>query len=180
MHQQLQLSQQTSYNAELQLSHCHRQLFYKPSFAKALENDGICCKRKGKSKPNGKCSIARYGKNEQTVAWIILDHTDVSLNITAVRWKQNKVVNVISAFADKQPIQQVKHYCYLDRRSVNIEQPNITNQYNVPMGGVYRIDQTISVYIINLRTKKWWCSLFFDLLLMWPSLMLTKYIINPN
>ena len=34
--------------------------------------------------------------------------TDVFLNITAVRWKDNKVVNTISTFTGNQPIQQVK------------------------------------------------------------------------
>ena len=90
----------------------------------------------------------------------MLDHTDVSLNITAVRWKDNKKVNGISTFTDKLPIQQVKRYCHLERRSVNIEQPNIITQYNMFMGGVDHKDQIISAYIINLRTKKWWWSLF--------------------
>ena len=34
--------------------------------------------------------------------------TDVSSDITAVPWKDNKVVNAISTVAGKQPIQQVK------------------------------------------------------------------------
>ena len=37
--------------------------------------------------------------------------TDVSLNITAVRWKDNKIGNAVSTFTGKQPIQQVKFYC---------------------------------------------------------------------
>ena len=43
--------------------------------------------------------------------------TDVSSTITAVRWKDNKVVNRISTFTDKQPIQQVKHYCHREKQS---------------------------------------------------------------
>ena len=31
----------------------------------ALERNGSCCNRNGESKPNGKWSIARYGKNEK-------------------------------------------------------------------------------------------------------------------
>ena len=48
--------------------------------------------------------------------------TDVSSNITAVRWKDNEVANTISAFISKQPIQQAKHYCHREKRRVNIEQ----------------------------------------------------------
>ena len=60
--------------------------------------------------------------------------TDVYSNITAVRWKDNKVVNAISAFTGKQPIQQVKRNCHREKQRVNIEQPNIINQYNMSMG----------------------------------------------
>ena len=89
----------------LQLSHCHGQLFDKPSFAEVLERNGSCCNRNGESKPNGKCSIARYGKNEEREASSDVV-TDVFSNITAVRWIDNKVVNAISTFTGKQPIQQ--------------------------------------------------------------------------
>ena len=66
--------------------------------------------------------------------------TDVSSNITAVRWKENKVVNAVSTFTGKQQIQQVKHYYHHEKRRVNIEQPNVMNQYNMAMG---RVDQRI-------------------------------------
>ena len=59
--------------------------------------------------------------------------TDVPLNITAVSWNDNKVVNVISTFTGKQPVQQVKLYCHREKRRVNIEQRNIINQYNMSM-----------------------------------------------
>ena len=86
--------------------------------------------------------------------------TGVSSNITAIRWKDNKVVNAISTFTGKQPIQQAKPYCHREKRRVNIEQQNITNQYNMPMGGDDGMDQNISAYMINLRSKKWWWPLF--------------------
>ena len=38
---------------------------------KAIERNESCCNRNGDSKPNGKCLIARYGKNEQREVWII-------------------------------------------------------------------------------------------------------------
>ena len=57
--------QQSSSDAYLQLSYCHGKSFYKPSFAEALERNESCCNRNGESKPNGKCSIARYGQNEK-------------------------------------------------------------------------------------------------------------------
>ena len=66
--------------------------------------------------------------------------TDVSSNISAVRWKVYKIVNVISTFTGKQPIKQPKRYCHREKRRVNIKQPNIINQYNMSIGGVDCMD----------------------------------------
>ena len=45
--------------------------------------------------------------------------TDVLSNITAVRWKDNKVVNPISIFTDKQPIQKTKRYYHREKLGMN-------------------------------------------------------------
>ena len=82
--------------------------------------------------------------------------TNVSSNITAVLWKDNKVVNATSTFTGKQPIQQAKRYCHREKRRVKIEQPNIINQYNMSIEGVDCMDQHILAYMIDLHTKKWW------------------------
>ena len=58
---------------------------------------------------------------------------DVLLNIPAVRWKYNKVVNAISTLTGKQKVQQIKPYCYREKRRLNIEKPNIINQCNISM-----------------------------------------------
>ena len=103
--------------------------------------------------------------------------TDVSSKITAVRWKDNNVVNVISTITGKQLIQQVKRFCHLEKWIVKIEQPNIINQYNMSTEGDDCMDQNISAYMINLQRNG--AGHVFDLLLMWPSVMLTKYIASP-
>ena len=105
----------------------------------ALECNGSCCNKNGESKPNGKCSIARCSKTKEKRGSSDVV-TDVSSNITAVRWKDNKVVNAVSTFTGKQQIQQVKRYYHSEKRRVNIEQPNVMNQYNMAMG---RVDQRI-------------------------------------
>ena len=74
--------------------------------------------------------------------------TDVSSVIAAVRWKYYKVLNSISTFTDKQPIQQVLHYCHRKKQRLNIERPNIINQYNMFTGGVDQMDQNILAYMV--------------------------------
>ena len=86
--------------------------------------------------------------------------TDLSSNITVVRWKDNKVVNDISTLTGKQPIQQVKRYYHRDKRRVTIDESNIIIQYNMSIGGVDHMDQNILTYMINSRAKKWWWSHF--------------------
>ena len=63
--------------------------------------------------------------------------------MTAVRQKDNKVVNAASTFTGKQAIQQVKRYFHREKRKVNIEQTNIINQYNMSLRGVDCMDQNV-------------------------------------
>ena len=63
--------------------------------------------------------------------------------MTAVRQKDNKVVNAASTFTGKQPIQHVKRYFHREKRKVNIEQTNIINQYNMSLRGVDCMDQNV-------------------------------------
>ena len=74
--------------------------------------------------------------------------TDVSSIIAAVRWKYNKILNAISTFTGKQPIQQVLRYCHHKKKRLNIEQRNIINQYNMSIGGVDQMDQNILAYMV--------------------------------
>ena len=78
--------------------------------------------------------------------------TDVSSNIAKVQWKDNKVGNEISTFTGKQPIQQVKRYCHREKRRVNTEQINFIKQYDISIGGVDRMDQNMSAYMIMVST----------------------------
>ena len=86
--------------------------------------------------------------------------TDVSLNITAVRWKDNKILNALSTFTGKEPMQSIKRFCKKQKKQGDIEQPNTINIYNKSMGRVDRMDQNIVAYMINLRSKKRWWPLF--------------------
>ena len=85
---------------------------------------------------------------------------ETSSNNSAVRWKNNKVVNVLSTFAGKEPQKKVKRYRQKERKKVDVLQPNVVNIYNRFVGGVNRTDQNILTYMINLRSKKWWQPLF--------------------
>ena len=82
--------------------------------------------------------------------------TDVSSNITAVRWKGNELVNAISTFTGKQPIQQVKNGEWI--------LDNQTSQTNMicPWGElIARIKIYWRIWLTQRTpTKKWWWPLF--------------------
>ena len=64
------LSRQTSCDADLQLSHFHEQLFYKPRFAKASEHNELLQQEQLKQ-TEWKMFLCKNGKNEQREAEII-------------------------------------------------------------------------------------------------------------
>ena len=86
--------------------------------------------------------------------------TDTSSNITAVRWKDDKIVNALSTFTGREPVMKVKRFCHSEKKKIEIEQPNIIHEYNKSMGGVDSMDQNIAAYMVNLRSKKWWWPFF--------------------
>ena len=82
--------------------------------------------------------------------------TDILSTITAIRWKDNKVVNGLSTYTDA----YVKRFCHSGKKKVDVEQPNIIREYNKSMRGVNPMDQNIAAYMINIRSKKWCWPLF--------------------
>ncbi|CAB4067154.1 unnamed protein product [Lepeophtheirus salmonis] len=85
---------------------------------------------------------------------------DNKYNVTLVRWKDNKVVTVASTLYGKEPMKRASRYMKDNGGRVYRDQPNDISVYNRHMGGVDKLDQNISNYMINLRNKKWWWPLF--------------------
>ena len=82
--------------------------------------------------------------------------TDKNSNLTLVRWKDNKVVTVASTFVGKMPLRKAHRYVKAQNGRAEIDQPQSIFLYNKGMGGVDRLDQNISSYMIGHRSKKWW------------------------
>ena len=81
-------------------------------------------------------------------------------NLTLVRWKDNKVVTVASTFVGKMPLRKAHRYVKAQNGRAEIDQPQSIFLYNKGMGGVDRLDQNISSYMIGHRSKKWWWPVF--------------------
>ena len=135
-----ELSQQTSSDADLQLSHCHEQLCYKPCFVEALERNRGCCIRNSENKPKW------TKKSVDHQMWLLM----------CPRTSMQYVGKIIKLWIWFPSLLVNSQFC----RSNAIESEYQTLKTNIIVhGGVDRIDQNISAYMINLRTKKWWWPL---------------------
>lgn len=88
--------------------------------------------------------------------------TDVSSDITLVRYNDNNIVTVASTECGVQSIGKVKRWC--DKQKKEVDQPRCFINYNKYMGGVDRLDQNVGCYRIGVRLKRWyWQLLLFPL-----------------
>ena len=70
------------------------------------------------------------------------------------------MVTVASTFVGKIPLRKAHHYVRAQNGRAEIDQPQSIFLYNKGMGGVDRLDQNISSYMIGHRSKNWWWPFF--------------------
>ncbi|CAK1601053.1 unnamed protein product [Parnassius mnemosyne] len=88
--------------------------------------------------------------------------TDVSSDITLVRYNDNNIVTIASTECGVGPVGKVKRWC--DKQKKEVDQPRCFISYNKYMGGVDRLDQNVGCYRIGIRLKRWyWQLLMFPL-----------------
>ena len=84
--------------------------------------------------------------------------TGKNSNLTLVQWKENKVVTLASTFVGKMSLRKAHRYVKAQNGWAEIHQSQSIFIYNKGMGGVDRLDQNISSYMIGYHSKKWWWS----------------------
>lgn len=87
-----------------------------------------------------------------------------NVRIANVTWRDNKVVNLVSDYVGKDPMQTVKRYDKKSKKKISIDCPNIIKEYNGCMGGVDLLDSFIGRTKIKIRSKKWYMRIFYHLL----------------
>ena len=70
------------------------------------------------------------------------------------------MVTVASTFIGKIPLRKAHCYVKAENGKAEIDQPQSISLYNKGTGGVDRIDQNISSYMIGHRNKKWCWPVF--------------------
>ncbi|XP_044731963.1 piggyBac transposable element-derived protein 3-like [Chrysoperla carnea] len=104
-----------------------------------------------------KKNVAR-GFYEENVANV--DGTEVS----AVVWKDNKPVNLLSTYVGAEPATTVSRFDKRRKERVEIPCPKIIREYNTHMGGVDLSDSFIGRYHITMKSRKWTMRLFYHFL----------------
>ena len=87
-------------------------------------------------------------------------------NMLFQQWKDRRVVSMLST------VHKGNSHVYVTRHSKvmghhveqNIRQPESIRDYNAHMGGVDRFDQRAAAYRVLRRTRKYWKSIFLDML----------------
>ena len=80
--------------------------------------------------------------------------------VIVVNWNDNNVVTLASNMSGVFPMHSAKRWSMKDKKYIQVEQPHVVHEYNKTMGGVDLMDQNVSCYRINMRTKKWWWPFF--------------------
>jgi len=135
-------------------------LFTSPRLLRLLANQGMAAT--GTLRPNrtegAPLRSPEIMKKEPRGAYdVILDQKSA---VCLVRWNDSKVVTVASTFAGVQPLQKANRYSSAQKKCTVVDQPKVVQLYNTGTGGVDRLDQNLSCYITNLRSKKWYWPIF--------------------
>lgn len=73
-------------------------------------------------------------------------------------------MTLVSTYVSDKPLTSIKRYDKNSKAKVDIPCPNIVRQYNTHMGGVDLMDMLISLYRIPLKTRRWYLSIFAQML----------------
>ncbi|KAK3892433.1 hypothetical protein Pcinc_003666 [Petrolisthes cinctipes] len=80
--------------------------------------------------------------------------------ILALRWKDNKIVTVISSDAGVEPLKTVLRYDREQKKKVEVTCPSVIKEYNGKMGGIDKSDMLTHLYKSPMRARRWYMKLF--------------------
>ena len=88
------------------------------------------------------------------------DYTTSDDGILIVRWKDNKVVTLMSTDMGLEPSSTVYRYCSDTKRKEQVSCPYLIKSYNANMGGIDKSDMLVHLYRTPLGAKRWYMRLF--------------------
>lgn len=104
--------------------------------------------------------LSRDGRGSSDHGVVKVD--DVKL--CATRWYDNSIVTCLSTLHGPDHADTVKRWSAREKKHINVSRPNVIKAYNQYMGGVDLSDMLISLYRINIRSKKYYMKIIFHLI----------------
>lgn len=74
----------------------------------------------------------------------------------ALRWKDNRVVTLLSTYMGGEPIYSVCRYCSDTKRKEPISCPAVIKSYNANMGGINESDMPVHLYRMHMKSNRWY------------------------
>ena len=86
---------------------------------------------------------------------------DIALNVVAVRWYDNKSINIVSLYVSIEPHHTVCRYDRSLKQKVNVKQPNIVYVFNQYIVDIDKLDMICALYKRRLRTQRRYIYIWF-------------------
>ena len=80
--------------------------------------------------------------------------------IIAVKWKDTKVVTMISSANGIHPVEKISRFDRSESKKCEVPCPNIVKSYNGHMGGIDKSDMLFSLYRTPMRSHRWYLNIF--------------------
>lgn len=90
---------------------------------------------------------------------------DDNHNLAAVKWLDNKVVTLVSSYADANPIQKICRHCKEEKAKIDVDCPQLVKHYNQHMGGVDLCDMLIALYRTTFKSRRWYTGIFTQMVI---------------
>ena len=101
------------------------------------------------------------------------DHkVEPAKNIVAVRWFDNRSVNMLSTYVGVEPIQKSRRWHKKTKQYIYIDRPEIVHEYNHFMGRIDLLDSLLAKYRYNakyrykMKSRRWYLYLYWHTLVI--------------
>lgn len=86
---------------------------------------------------------------------------DLTSGAVAVRWFDNRTVDLLSTYVGAEPTVDVQRYDKKQKRIIKVPCPAIVKEYNKFMGGIDLHDMLTALYRFPLKGKRWYMYIFY-------------------
>jgi len=85
------------------------------------------------------------------------------VQLSAVRWFDNRPISFLSAFVGVQPVSEIKRYNRVRNEEQQVPCPKVVQVCNQHMAGVDLLESLIGAHRTKIRSQKWYHRVFFHL-----------------